>query len=101
MVEERRSCQERGRGVPQASRLGGAGALCKRDERGVCDRGVSVWSYSSKNAPSEKLSASCPVKNLRVVRDTRPHEVAISLSSFAMLPVISGHVPIDELTKYR
>ena len=33
MVEERRSCQERGRGVPQASRLGGAGALCKRDER--------------------------------------------------------------------
>ena len=42
MEEERRSCQERGRGVPQASRLGGAGALCKRDERGVCDRGVSV-----------------------------------------------------------
>lgn len=33
MEEERRSCQERGRGVPQASRLGGAGALCKRDER--------------------------------------------------------------------
>ena len=99
MVEERRSCQERGRGVPQASRLGGAGALCKRDERGVCDRGG--LSYCSKNAPSEKLSASCPVKNLRVVRDTRPHEVAISLSSFAMLPVISGHVPIDELTKYR
>ena len=52
MVEERRSCQERGRGVPQASRLGGAGALCKRDERGVCDRGVSV--VRSKNAPQRK-----------------------------------------------
>ena len=51
MEEERRSCQERGRGVPQASRLGGAGALCKRDERGVCDRGVSV---NSKNAPSQR-----------------------------------------------
>ena len=68
-----------------------------RRARGVRSGGIC----RSKNAPSEKLSASCPVKNLRVVRDTRPHEVAISLSSFAMLPVISGHVPIDELTKYR